>query len=263
MPRTRAAAALLLCAAGAHAAAPPGLVDWARPATGARAASSHGPLCWGPPVGTFADGLAVYCTSVGAAFDGQEATFWAEPGGVDGPLPHPSPASPAWLRVDFAAPVRLRGARLLVGTSLNYTLEVSAASVDGPWRVLATHTCDQDLGCSLGYPHTYLGGYDPTPEASPKRREIIHAFDSGAPVAHARWRNTWASLGGYACGDVCLWTDLVFALELWGDPQGGEQAACPAEALGEAVEAVQLSEPKLGGVAGAASAALRAGLASS
>lgn len=262
MARVHTAAALLLCCASARGAPPPGLVDWARPATGARAASSHdGPLCWGPPVGTFADGLAVYCTSVGAAFDGHEATFWAEPGGVDGPLPHPSPASPAWLRVDFAAPVRLRGARLLVGTSTNYTLEVSAAGADGPWRVLAAHTCDEDLGCSLGYPHTYCGGYAPTPDA--KRRELVHTFDSGEPVAHARWRNTWASLGGYACGDVCLWTDLLFEMELWGDPQSLEQAtaaaACPVLVPGEAAP---LPGPKLGGIAGAASAALSGGLVS-
>jgi hypothetical protein len=71
-------------------------VDWARPGAGTRAASSHdGPLCWGPPAGTFADGLARYCSSVDAAFDGREETFWAEVGGMDGEAPHPSPASPA------------------------------------------------------------------------------------------------------------------------------------------------------------------------
>lgn len=250
-------AVTLLCAAGvALGAPPPGLVDWAQPALGARAMSSHdGPLCWGPPAGTFADGLARYCTSVAAAFDGREETFWAEPGGVDGPLPHPSPASPAWLRVDFGAPVRLRGARVLVGTSLNYTLE-AAASPHGPWRALGAHACDEDLGCDLGYPHTYMGGYDPTPEAVPKRREVTHAFDSGVvPVAHARFRNTWASLGGYACGDVCLWTNLVFELELWGEPQKADDAA-------DASTCAPMREPALGGAATAAAAVLRAGLGS-
>ena len=195
---------------------PAGLVDWASPANGARAVSSHdGPLCWGPPVGTFADGLTRYCTSVDAAFDGMEKTFWAEGGGMDAELPHPSLASPAWLRVDFGSPARLRGARLLVGASMNYTLEVSAWP-DGPWLVMATHTCEEDKGCSLGFDATYCGGYDPSPGAV--RREATYSFDTLNRVAHACLRNTWASLGGFACGDVCLWSNLLFEMELWGDP---------------------------------------------
>jgi hypothetical protein len=196
-------------------AAPAGLVDWASPGNGAHATSSHdSPLCWGPPLGTFADGLPRYCTSVGAAFDGVEKTFWAEGGGMDAELPHPSPAAPSWLRVEFGAPVRLRGARFVVGASMNYTIEVSSGP-DGPWRVMATHTCDQDKGCSLGFDASYCGGYDPSPDAT--RREAIYEFDTHDRVTHARWRNTWASLGGFACGDVCLWSNLVFEVELWGD----------------------------------------------
>ena len=220
------AALLLLCVAGVAGSPPAGLVDWARHGAGAHATSSHdGPLCWGPPTGTFADGLLRYCTSVDAAFDGKVETFWAEVGGMDGEMPHPSPASPAWVRVAFPAPVRLRGARVLVGTSLNYTVEVSSGGPAGPWRILAEHGCGEDLGCALGFHTSYLGGYDPTPEARGKRREVTHVFDSGALVTHARWRNTWANLGGYACGDVCLWSNLLFELELWGDPPSAQEQA--------------------------------------
>ena len=258
-----AAAALLCCALQSVLCAPPtGLIDYARPAAGARARSSHdGPLCWGPSVGTFADGLSRYCTSVDAVFDGVDKTFWAEVGGEDAEVPHPSPKSPAWVCVDFALPVRLRGARVLFGTSSNYTLEVSAAGSDGPWRVVASHGCGEDLGCELGFPATYCGGYDPSPEA--RRREVTHTFDTGARVAHARWRNTWANLGGYACGDVCLWSNVLFELELWGDPldseedQSGQRGVCAA--AGAAQQGGALPEPALRGAGGAAAAAAALG----
>jgi len=156
------------------------------------------------------------------------------------------------VRVAFAAPVRLRGARVLVGTSLNYTVEASSGGADGPWRVLAQHGCGEDLGCALGFDASYLGGYDPTPEARGKRREVTHAFDAGAPVTHARWRNTWANLGGYACGDVCLWSNLLFELELWGDPPSAPQQAAGSCQTMPAQQ--QLPEPALGGAASALAA---------
>jgi hypothetical protein len=229
-PRARCAAlacCAAACATGATSVA--SRVDWASPSTGATASSSSNfPLCWGP-AGGFSDGTPRYCSSVAAAFDhADDRTFWAEPGGMDDGVPHPSPAAPAWLRVSFAAPRVLRGATVSYGASMNYTLEVAAASPDGPWRVLAAHTCEEDTGCACGGAAAWRGGYDAARETLPKVAE--HAFHSGAPVAHARLRITFAGLGGYACGDLCLWSNPIFGLRFWGEAEEEEDVADAAQA---------------------------------
>jgi hypothetical protein len=199
-------------------------------------------------VGGFPDGTARYCSSVGAAFDlDDDRTFWAEPGGDDDGSPHPSAASPSWLRVSLGAPRVLTGATVSYGASMNYTLEVAHASADGPWLVVAAHTCEEDTGCEIGFAATWRGGYDVAREHAPK--VVEHAFHTGlARVAHARIRITHSAFGGWACGDLCLWSNAIFALRFWGEAEEeAARGAADAATLrgGAGASAVPLQGPPL------------------
>jgi hypothetical protein len=140
---------------------------------------------------------------------------------------------------------------------MNYTLEVSSGSADGPWSVMAAHTCDGDAErapthtCECNLQAAWRGGYDAARATPPKTVHHTCGQPEGVLATHARLRITFAGLGGFACGDLCLWSNPVFELRLWGTTQE-EPPLLSASAVSSAalqLAATSLSAASLGAAA--------------
>jgi hypothetical protein len=125
----------------------------------------------------------------------------------------------------------------------------------GSAHTCAAHTCAEDTACECGAPGVaWRGGYDAARETPAKT--VAHRFHTGAPVRHARLRITFAGLGGWACGDLCLWSNPIFELRFWGDAEG-EPAAAHAAVDGALLGAVPTATPLAGPPPGSAADALQ------